>query len=58
VATQQDVRTSDLDPVSTGDLADIGDPAGAATEAPEGYVPPDADVTENLPPAVLVLTGR
>lgn len=50
MATQQDVRTSDLRPVSTGDLADIGDPAGAATEAPEGYVPPDADVTENLPP--------
>jgi hypothetical protein len=50
VATQQDVRTSDPGPVSTSDLAGIGDPDGAPTEAPEGYVPPDADVTENLPP--------
>jgi hypothetical protein len=50
VATQQDIRTSDLGPVSTGDLADVGDPADAATEAPDEYVPPDADVTENLPP--------
>jgi hypothetical protein len=50
VATQQDVRTSDVGPVSTGDLAGIGDAAGAATEVPEGYVPPEADVTENLPP--------
>jgi hypothetical protein len=50
VATQQDVRTSDLGPVSTSDLSGIVDPAGASTEAPDGYVPPDADVTENLPP--------
>jgi hypothetical protein len=50
VATQQDVRKSDLGPVSAGDLADIGDPAGTGVEAPRGYVPPDADVNANLPP--------
>jgi hypothetical protein len=50
VATQQDDGKSDLGPVSAGDLADIGDPAGTGVDAPRGYVAPDADVTENLPP--------
>ena len=45
---QQDVRVSDIAPVRTGDTPGVGDLVGM--EAPEGYIPPDADVTESMPP--------
>jgi hypothetical protein len=48
VATQQDVHDSGMDPVGTRDMARAADSADMT--APEGYLPPDADVAESLPP--------
>jgi hypothetical protein len=48
MATQQGIRGTDMAAVSTGDIAEVID--ADDMQAPEGYIPPDADVTESMPP--------
>ena len=48
MAAQQDVRETDMARISTGDIPGAID--ADDMQAPEGYIPPDADVTESMPP--------
>lgn len=47
--TQRDVLDSDSVPASMDDKAEGGG-GSVGTEVPEDYVPPDADITESMPP--------